>query len=165
MHLSRSVKRLLSVVALGLACSGCASTNAVPHPFPGSPIQRHAQPDGGTVIEHALRFLGTPYVDGGDTPAGFDCSGFTRYVFGLAHVALPRQAQEQFRQGKKQALRRVRPGDLIFFSTIAPGASHVGVVVDRTRFIHAPATSGVVRIESFETPYWKHRLVGVRRVR
>lgn len=165
MHLSRIAAGLVPAIVLGLACVGCASTNAVPRPFPGGPLQSHDQRRTPSVVEQALRFLGTPYVDGGESPAGFDCSGFTRYVFALTQVELPRLAQDQFRVGKKRSLGKARPGDLIFFSTVAPGPSHVGVVVDQTHFVHAPATTGVVRLESFESPYWKRRLVGVRRVR
>ncbi|MGE0447237.1 MAG: C40 family peptidase, partial [Vicinamibacterales bacterium] len=105
-----------------------------------------------------------PYRDGGETPAGYDCSGFTRYVFGLAQVPQPRLAQEQARVGAALPLRERRPGDLVFFTTIAPGASHVGIVLDGDRFVHAPTSSGVVRIESLATPYWKARVVGLRRV-
>ena len=116
------------------------------------------------VVAHATRLLGAPYRDGGETPAGFDCSGFTKYVFALAHVALPRQAQEQARSGRATALGKRKAGDLIFFTTIAPGASHVGILVDRERFVHAPTSSGVVRIESISAPYWKSRFVGLRRM-
>lgn len=158
-----------TAAALALAVvSGCATSNAVPvpRPFPGAATATGSRA-GATrtrIVDHALRLLGAPYRDGGETPAGFDCSGFTRYVFGLAQVVLPRLAQEQARVGAALSTRESRPGDLIFFTTIAPGASHVGIVLDGDRFVHAPTSEGVVRIESFTTPYWKARVVGVRRV-
>lgn len=151
-----------------LAWSGCATSNGVPvpRPFPGAPLPSAAGAAAtrSSIVDHALRFLGAPYRDGGETPAGFDCSGFTRYVFGLAQVVLPRLAQDQARVGSALTVDESRPGDLIFFTTIAPGASHVGIVLDGGRFVHAPTSSGVVRIESFSAPYWKTRFVGVRRV-
>jgi len=158
---------MLAAFALA-AAAGCATSNAVPvpRPFPGAsmPSGRDRTIVRSSVVDHALRLLGTPYRDGGDTPTGFDCSGFTRYVFGLVQVTLPRQAQEQARLGAALRVKESRPGDLIFFTTVAPGASHVGIVLDGDRFVHAPTSSGVVRIESFTTPYWKRRVVGVRRV-
>jgi cell wall-associated NlpC family hydrolase len=167
MKLPRFHALLVSTFAL-LAAAGCATSNAVPvpRPFPGASVPRASDRPilRSSVVEHALRLLGTPYRDGGDTPSGFDCSGFTRYVFGLAQVALPRLTQEQARVGEALRVKESRPGDLIFFTTVAPGASHVGIVIDGDRFVHAPTSSGVVRIESFATPYWKRRVVGVRRV-
>jgi cell wall-associated NlpC family hydrolase len=163
-----SINALSVVVSALLVLAGCATSNTVPvpRPFPGAPIPSASRSTAtrSSIVDHALRLLGAPYRDGGETPTGFDCSGFTRYVFGLAQVALPRLAQEQARMGSALPVGKSRPGDLIFFSTIAPGASHVGIVLDGGRFVHAPTSSGVVRIESFGAPYWKTRFVGVRRV-
>ncbi len=157
---------LTGVTAL-VAC-GCATSSAVPSPFPGAiPPVSTTVPGGhgpSAIVANALRLLGTPYRDGGSDPSGFDCSGFTQYVFGLSRLPLPREVRDQFQTGRKLALGRSAPGDLIFFSTIAPGASHVGVVLDDHTFVHAPSTSGVVRVESYRTPYWNRRIVGVRRV-
>ena len=155
----------------GLLAGGCATSSAVPSPFPGAipPVSvaavggARARPS--AIVQNALRLLGTPYRDGGGDPSGFDCSGFTQYVFGLSHLTLPREVRAQFQTGRKLALRKSAPGDLIFFSTIAPGASHVGVVLDDQQFVHAPSTSGVVRVESYSSPYWNRRIVGVRRVK
>ena len=155
----------------GLLAGGCATSSAVPSPFPGAipPVSVPAVGGGrsrpGVIVQNALRLLGTPYRDGGSDPSGFDCSGFTQYVFGLSRLPLPREVREQFQTGRKLALGRSAPGDLIFFSTIAPGASHVGVVLDDHTFVHAPSNSGVVRVESYRTPYWNRRIVGVRRVK
>ncbi len=178
MKLGRPLGSLSCSLALAVAVTGCASSGAVPRPFPGAPrppSATPAPPDApaassatapapAAIVRDALGLLGTPYRDGGDTPAGFDCSGFTRYVFGLSSIPLPRAVHDQFRVGTSLALTHSQPGDLIFFTTVAPGASHVGVVLDEDRFIHAPSTSGVVRIESFTQPYWRRRVVGVRRI-
>lgn len=113
----------------------------------------------------ALTFQGVPYQYGGTTPAtGFDCSGFVQYVLGRHEIALPRTAAEQFRIGQRIGERDVQAGDLVFFSTIAPGASHVGLALSADEFVHAPATSGVVRVERLRSSYWKQRFVGARRL-
>ncbi len=164
------LRPFILVGVTALVASGCATSSAVPSPFPGAippvattaPVGARSRPN--AIVENALRLLGTPYRDGGSDPSGFDCSGFTQYVFGLARLTLPREVREQFQAGRKLTLPRSAPGDLIFFSTIAPGASHVGVVLDDHRFVHAPSTSGAVRIESYRAPYWRRRIVGVRRV-
>lgn len=164
----RRLLALLFAIAASVWAGACASAGGmpVPRPFPGAsapPGPRRA-PTGSAIVDQALRFLGAPYREGGDSPAGFDCSGFTRYVFALGQIALPRLTHEQARAGQALSLKKRKPGDLVFFTTIAPGASHVGIVVDRDRFVHAPTSSGVVRIESLSAPYWRSRLVGLRRV-
>jgi cell wall-associated NlpC family hydrolase len=110
----------------------------------------------------ALR--GTRYRDGGDGPDGFDCSGFTQYVFGQHGLALPRDVKNQFGIGQPVIPAEIAPGDLIFFSTVGPGASHVGIALGGDAFIHAPSSAGVVRVEHLTTPYWSQRFIGARRV-
>jgi cell wall-associated NlpC family hydrolase len=111
-----------------------------------------------------LSLRGTPYRNGGADPSGFDCSGFVRYVFAQHGLAVPRTVEEQFRAGGSVAPTDLRAGDLVFFTTIAPGASHVGIVVGGDSFVHAPSSSGVVRVERFGSGYWASRLVGARRL-
>ena len=116
------------------------------------------------VVRAALELRGTPYRNGGSDPRGFDCSGFTQYVFNRAGTALPRETHEQFLRGVIVPAGQQRPGDLIFFSTTAPGASHVGIALGGDAFIHAPSSRGVVRVESLTLPYGSQRLLGIRRV-
>jgi cell wall-associated NlpC family hydrolase len=116
------------------------------------------------LIATALALQGTPYRNGGADPSGFDCSGFTQFVFARHGVALPRETRDQFHTGEPVGKRDVVPGDLVFFSTVAPGASHVAIAVDGDRFVHAPSSTGVVRIERLSLPYWEGRFVGARRV-
>jgi cell wall-associated NlpC family hydrolase len=116
------------------------------------------------VVDTALDLRGVEYRFGGSDPAGFDCSGFTQYVFAQHDVALPREVRDQFRRGSAVKRADVQPGDLLFFSTIAPGATHVAIAVDRNAFVHAPNTTGVVRVESLSSNYWARRFVGARRV-
>ena len=116
------------------------------------------------LVGTALNLRGVPYKNGGSDQSGFDCSGFTQYVFAQYGVALPREVREQFKKGKAIDRRSFEPGDLIFFTTTEPGASHVGIAVGGDEFIHAPSTSGVVRVERFSSSYWGPRLLGGRRV-
>jgi cell wall-associated NlpC family hydrolase len=179
-------RKVVLAAAVSVMSAGCASTGAVPKPFP-TPGPTHTRtgdrvtppdgtggdttrarppsaPDHDAVVETALNLRGTPYRDGGDGPGGFDCSGFTQYVFAQHGVALPRGVREQFASGSDIRREDLEPGDLIFFTTIDQGASHVGIAVGGDEFVHAPSSSGVVRVEHLSSSYWSARLVGVRRV-
>jgi cell wall-associated NlpC family hydrolase len=117
------------------------------------------------LVTTALSFRGVRYHLGGDQPeSGFDCSGFVSFVFKQYAIALPRTVAEQVEIGVRIDRDRLAPGDLIFFSTTAPGASHVGIVVDDSTFVHAPGTGAVVRTERFDTAYWRARVLDYRRV-
>jgi cell wall-associated NlpC family hydrolase len=112
----------------------------------------------------ALSLRGTPYRNGGSDPNGFDCSGFTQYVFAQFGFALPREVREQYHEGKSIEPADLAPGDLVFFSTTDPGVSHVAIVVGGDQFVHAPSSSGVVRVERLSSSYWSPRYVGARRI-
>ncbi|HET9705340.1 MAG TPA: C40 family peptidase [Vicinamibacterales bacterium] len=120
--------------------------------------------DGYALSGTALSLRGAPYRSGGGDPNGFDCSGFVRYVYQQHGVAMPRETREQFRVGKNVDRSDLEPGDLVFFSTTAPGASHVGIVVGGDQFVHAPSERGVVRVENLSAQYWASRYVGAKRV-
>ena len=120
--------------------------------------------DGYALVGTALGLRGAPYRNGGSDPNGFDCSGFTKYVFGQYGVSLPRGVREQFRWGKSVKPDDLAPGDLVFFATTEPGASHVAIAIGGDEFIHAPSSSGVVRVEHLSASYWSQRFLGVRRV-
>ena len=110
----------------------------------------------------ALR--GTRYRDGGDGPDGFDCSGFTQYVFAQHGIALPRDVQTQSQLGQNVEPSELAMGDLVFFSTVARGASHVGIAIGGDQFVHAPSSAGVVRVEHLSAGYWSQRFVAARRI-
>jgi cell wall-associated NlpC family hydrolase len=112
----------------------------------------------------ALSLRGAPYRNGGNDPAGFDCSGLVKYVFEQHGVAMPRDTRRQFEVGQEVDPSALEPGDLVFFTTVAPGASHVGIVVGGDQFVHAPNSAGVVRVEYLSSQYWSSRFVGARRV-
>jgi cell wall-associated NlpC family hydrolase len=169
--------RLLVLVLVTLAGAACASGGGVPRPFPTPgpppvrpPVATPAPVGGGDAFGHrvaatALEYRGVPYRNGGATPAGFDCSGLVRYVLARHGRAVPRQTREQFTAGVSVPRHALAAGDLVFFSTVARGASHVGIALDDDEFVHAPSSAGVVRVERLTTPYWRDRFVGARRVR
>lgn len=115
------------------------------------------------VINSSLNYVGVPYVFGGTTPRGFDCSGFTRYVFAQAGISLPRTADAQYEVGTPVSRSNLRPGDLVFFSTYTYGASHVGIYMGSGKFINASSSRGVV-VASLDSSYWASTYIGARRV-
>lgn len=115
------------------------------------------------IISAAQRFIGVPYVFGGSTPSGFDCSGFIRYVYGAAGISLPRSADEQYNVGYAVNENNLLPGDLVFFSTYEPGVSHSGIYIGGGRFISATTSSGI-HIDSLYDDYWHPRFIGAKRI-
>lgn len=133
-------------------------------PAPVAP-PAHGNADGYALSGTALSLRGAPYKNGGVDPAtGFDCSGFVKYVYEQHGLNMPREVREQFRVGKTVDKDQLEPGDLVFFSTIAPGASHVGIMIGGNQFVHAPSEKGVVRVESLSQQYWSTRYIGAKRV-
>ncbi len=116
-----------------------------------------------TIIKTAEKYLKTPYKFGGDSPKGFDCSGFTKFVYEKHGKKLPRLADVQYKQGKVIARSKLKPGDLVFFTTYEPGASHVGIYYGNGKFIHASSSRGVM-ISRLDETYWKPRYLGARRI-
>src|SRR3954469_16165590 len=112
----------------------------------------------------ALAFRGVPYRNGGGDPNGFDCSGFTQYVFAQYGVSLPRDVRSQFRKGTVVKPEELVAGDVVFFTTNEPGPSHVAIAIGGDEFVHAPSSSGVVRVEHLSSTYWAPRYLGARRV-
>jgi cell wall-associated NlpC family hydrolase len=121
-------------------------------------------PEAYALVTTALELRGTPYVNGGSDPFGFDCSGFTQWVFAQNHVALPREVKDQYRIGDKVKVDELTAGDLLFFATTSRDASHVGIALGPDEFIHAPSSNGVVRVERLSTKYWAERDLGARRI-
>ena len=115
------------------------------------------------LLQSSFQHIGVPYWFGGTTPRGFDCSGFTRYVFANIGVNLPRMADGQFAVGRPVSVERLQPGDLVFFETYEPGPSHVGIYTGNSQFISATSRRGVVVADLFGH-YWGERYIGARRV-
>lgn len=161
------------MLILSLA-GGCASRGgAVPAPFPrpdrgasslATVSSAPRPPDPYAITSTALQLRGVPFVNGGTTPSGFDCSGFTSYVFKQHGVEIPRLAADQYRVGSDVDPAAIEAGDLLFFTTVAPGASHVALAIGGDEFVHAPSERGQVRVERLSSTYWARRFLGARRV-
>ena len=115
------------------------------------------------ALAAARSWLGTPYLYGGTTRQGVDCSALMMFVFREAGTTLPRTSRQQFMVGRAVERRDLRAGDLVFFNTSGSGVSHVGLFVGNDAFIHASSSQGVVR-EMMSAPYFIGRYMGARRV-
>lgn len=154
-------------VAAAISGGACASrTGAVPRPFPTPDTVRTAAPppDRSALVETALQLRGVPYLNGGSNPQGFDCSGFTQYVFAQFQMGLPRETRAQFKVGEKVRRDEIAAGDLLFFATTSSDVSHVAIAIGADEFVHAPSSTGVVRVEKLSSSYWSPRFLGARRV-
>jgi cell wall-associated NlpC family hydrolase len=112
-----------------------------------------------------LKLLGSPYVWGGSSPTGFDCSGFVWYVARQTGKPLTRGMFGQYNSGSHPSRDALQPGDLVFFqNTFAPGLSHNGVYIGKGQFVHAADESAGVTISSLSTPYWSSHWFGATRL-
>ena len=118
---------------------------------------------GQELANYALNFLGTPYVWGGTTTSGFDCSGFTKYVYQQFGYTLNRTAAQQLSNG--YSVSNLQPGDLVFFNntySTSAAASHVGIYIGDNQFVHS--ASGGVKVTSLSDSYYASRYIGARRI-
>ncbi len=137
--------------------TAAASTNDV------SP-NRGATKEASNILLTAKKYLGVRYVYGGESPKGFDCSGFVQYVFEKHGISLPRSSSQQATVGVKVSKSQAKPGDLVFFNTGGGrGISHVGIYLGSNKFIHASQNDGIT-ITSLGSSYYAPRLVTIKRV-
>jgi peptidoglycan DL-endopeptidase CwlO len=113
----------------------------------------------GGVVGIAMQYLGTPYVYGGSSPSGFDCSGFVMYVYSKVGVSLPHNAAAQYGHGTPVDRSQLQPGDLVFFN----GLGHNGIYIGGGSFIHSPHTGDVVKISGM-SGWYASTYVGARRL-
>lgn len=132
-----------------------------------STLVQHVRDKASDMVMSAMNFLGVPYKRGGSSAEdGFDCSGFTRFVFDHSlGMVLPHRADEQAKLPGLASVKReeLKPGDLVFFNTLKRTFSHVGIYVGEGKFIHAPRAGSEVRIEDMRDSYWAKRFTGARR--
>ena len=115
------------------------------------------------IIATAKKYIGVPYLWGGTTPSGFDCSGFLQYVFRQNGINLLRTSKQQYTMGIWVSKANLQKGDLVFFQTGSNGISHVGMYIGNGQFIHASSSNGVT-ISSLSNSYWVRTYYGARRV-
>jgi cell wall-associated NlpC family hydrolase len=158
---------------LAAQAKGAAKQQSAPAPAPApAPSSGSSGSSGGSsggsapppathssVVSIALQYLGVPYVWGGASPSGFDCSGLTMYAYAKVGVYLPHNAAMQYGMGTPVSRSQLAPGDLVFFS----GLSHVGMYIGGGRFVHAPHTGDVVKISSLSEYWYSATYVGARR--
>ncbi|HEX3177742.1 MAG TPA: C40 family peptidase [Methylomirabilota bacterium] len=147
--------RLLGALLVVLAAAGCASGPRLPRPAAEVPSPARSR-----IVSIAMAYVGTPYARGGATPAGFDCSGFVMFVYGRAGVALPHNAEQQYRLGSRVARDELEPGDIVFFDRLG----HSGIYVGGLQFVHATKPGDVVKVSRLDEAWYRQRWVGARRL-
>jgi cell wall-associated NlpC family hydrolase len=148
---------------LVLCIAGCAGNPERPEGAPADTQQAAAEvreaashigdPRRRRIVETAVQMLGVPYLYGGESPQGFDCSGLVQFAYRRAGLNVPRTAREQLKATREIAVGAAAAGDLLFFES--PQNSHVGIYLGGGRFVHAPASKRNVSIGSLDDPYYK----------
>lgn len=129
-------------------------------------VSRSSSPLGGQLLVNtAAKYLGTPYVYGGCSPNGFDCSGFVKYVYSECGYTLPRTAASQYQEGVEVTKGNLTAGDLVFFAGNGYSIDHVGIYVGNNTFIHSssPRSGGVI-YTSLNSSYYLNSYVGAKRI-
>jgi peptidoglycan DL-endopeptidase LytE len=140
-----------------LKLTGVTTSSPAPAPTPVEETGFNVD----ALIAEAKKHIGVPYVWGGNTPSGFDCSGFLKYVYNTQGVTIPRTVETIWNAAKP--ISSLEKGDLVFFTTYAPGASHAGIYLGDNKFIQAGSSTGVT-ISDMNNSYWKARYIGFKAI-
>lgn len=156
--LFRPLLFLLLCLALALL-SGCGKQSV------RSPVQaqRSYTSTSAAIAQTALTQVGRPYVTGGASPRGFDCSGLVFWSYGRHGVKVPRLSKDQASAGSKVGRANLRPGDIVVFR-IPRSGYHTGIYTGKNNFVHSPKPRAKVRVESLNTSYWRRYYVSGRRI-
>ncbi|MCL4792229.1 MAG: C40 family peptidase [Gammaproteobacteria bacterium] len=163
----------LGACAIAVFIAGCAAGPQSPAPAARTPVPT-ASPDASSpvplldplrtqVVFTAMQMVGVPYLWGGSTPAGFDCSGLVQYAYSNAGLRLPRTAAGQFAAATPLALENAVAGDLLFFNDRSR-TSHVAIYLGEGRFVHAPNGGSQVSLDNLATSYWRTHFSGAGRI-
>lgn len=148
---------LAAAIMIGLLAAGCSSAP------PPKPVNGYTAARGEKAAATALSMIGRPYQYGGESPAGFDCSGLVRYSYLVAGIEVPHGTKALRKVSRTVSIYRLRKGDLLFFYQRGKPYSHVGIYVGRDRFVHAPSSGKTVRTDEVTNSYWKKHLIEARR--
>ena len=145
---------------IALLATGCSSVRSHPaSSFHVRPVAAKA------IVKTARSQIGKPYRYGGEDPKrGFDCSGLVWWSYQQNGSSIPRSARTQFELGRRVKSTDLQAGDLVFFDTSGAAPSHVGIMVDDERFVHAPSTGEKVRLDTLKTVYWSKHFYGAKRI-
>ena len=144
---------------------GAIPSSAVSDPtISGSTVSGSTGVSGSQILAKATQYLGTPYVYGGASPSGFDCSGFVYYVYGTFGISVGRTPDAQYSAGTVVDKASLQPGDIVLFSnTYASGISHSGIYAGNGQFIHSPNSRSTVSYSDLTSGYWsEHFYCGIR---
>jgi cell wall-associated NlpC family hydrolase len=155
-----SLRNLLTLATLLGLLAACAGTPSAPQ---ATAIRASAQ-QAVRATEVALSMVGRPYRYGGDTPAGFDCSGLVSYSYAQVGLRASRETRSLRAQAAFIRTADLRRGDLLFFDQEGKKSSHVGLYLGDGRFVHAPSSGGKVRIDRLDADYWERHFVEARRI-
>jgi cell wall-associated NlpC family hydrolase len=167
--LKRAMRRRDAIGLAVLAALGLTLNDGDRHLAEAAQTEANTQDASGSgrkVVREARKYKGAKYKLGGASPKGFDCSGFTWYVYKkAAGMNITRGVEEQWHRGHSVARGKWRPGDLVFFkNTFERGLSHVGIYISRDKFIHAENEKTGVVISSLESEYYSKHYAGARRL-
>ena len=151
--MSARFPRVLFLVPILCALAACGH----------APVENPSEMTGNRAANLALAMVGKPYRYGGNTPAGFDCSGLVQYSYGRSGVNLPHGTDELRRVTRPISRGKLQRGDLLFFTQEGRKSSHVALYIGDSRFVHAPSGGKKVYVAGFDDSYWRRHFTEARR--